>query len=199
MAVIKAPNEAYSGQIGDVVFKDGRAETDNLAVITYCRGAGYEVDGRVDNPAALPAAVIDSRRTHATLGAPLRDAAADPRPGDFLPPVGAGHADPHGPEVFSPQIHASGTAPLVPSSLPADLAQAAGESDPAQLALVDQLPVGDAVNQLADAAVPEQPAGNASQEAWAAWVIARHPEVSADDVRATSRNDLRDRYGSGQE
>ena len=33
------------------------------------------------------------------IGARIRDAAVDPRPEDFLPPVNAGEADPHSPRV----------------------------------------------------------------------------------------------------
>jgi hypothetical protein len=35
------------------------------------------------------------------LGTPIRDAAVDPRPGDYLAPVNAGKANPHGPAVVS--------------------------------------------------------------------------------------------------
>ena len=34
------------------------------------------------------------------VGTPIRDAAVDPRPGDFRAPVNAGQADPHGPHVY---------------------------------------------------------------------------------------------------
>lgn len=37
------------------------------------------------------------------IGTPLRDAAVDPRPGDFLVPTNAGLADPHGPRVVAVQ------------------------------------------------------------------------------------------------
>lgn len=40
------------------------------------------------------------------VGTPLRDAAVDPRPSDFLPPTNAGEANPHGPEVVAPGLHA---------------------------------------------------------------------------------------------
>lgn len=43
------------------------------------------------------------------LGTPLRDAAVDPRPSDFLAPSNAGAAgelgNPHGPHVLSPGLH----------------------------------------------------------------------------------------------
>jgi hypothetical protein len=43
-------------------------------------------------------------------GAPLRDAAVNPKPVDYLPPINAGEAgelgNPHGPTVVAPGIHA---------------------------------------------------------------------------------------------
>jgi hypothetical protein len=49
------------------------------------------------------------------LGAPLRDAAVDPHPSDFLPATNAGRpgpaGNPHGPHVVSPGIEAIGAAP----------------------------------------------------------------------------------------
>jgi hypothetical protein len=197
MAKIVAPNRAYNGQIGDVVFRDGIAETDNQAIIAYCREAGYEVDGTTDNPAALPQVQVDSSRTHDQLGTPLRDAAVDPQPGDFLPPVNAGQADPHGPQVVSPEIHASpGPTPIVPGPVLDDPAgQQARESAAAEQTLIEQKPVGDVVQALAEDS-PAEPAGNAGQAAWADWVIATHPELDPESVRAMKRDDLRETYGS---
>lgn len=47
--------------------------------------------------------------TPTRVGTPLRDAAVDPRPGDFLAPSNAGAAgvlgNPHGPHVVSPGLH----------------------------------------------------------------------------------------------
>jgi len=37
------------------------------------------------------------------IGAPLRDAAVDPRPGDASVPTNAGLADPHSPYVVAPE------------------------------------------------------------------------------------------------
>jgi hypothetical protein len=49
------------------------------------------------------------------LGTPLRDAAVDPKPEDFLPPTYAGQANPHGPHVVSVQALSprSGLPPFV--------------------------------------------------------------------------------------
>lgn len=61
------------------------------------------------------------------VGTRLRDAAVDPRPGDFLPPVNAGKSgeegNPHGPNVYSPEIHASqGIRPVRPGVVSPDAA-----------------------------------------------------------------------------
>lgn len=53
-----------------------------------------------------PVAPVDPRDVeHAKQGTPVRDAAVDPQPGDWLAPIGAGEADPHGPDVVSPGLH----------------------------------------------------------------------------------------------
>lgn len=124
MAKIIAPNREYQGYVGPVKFTDGEAETDNQSVIAYCRQAGYEVDGSTDNdePAALRPEVtsLDPRNAATQVqGTELRDAAVDPREGDFLPPTNAGkegeEGNPHGPNVVAPGIHAvSGPGPIVP-------------------------------------------------------------------------------------
>ena len=44
MTKITAPAEGFNGTIGDVVFVDSVAETDNHAVISYCRDLGYKVE-----------------------------------------------------------------------------------------------------------------------------------------------------------
>lgn len=64
-----------------------------------------------------PRDVADER-----IGTRLRDAAVDPRPGDFLPPTNAGEpgelGNPHGPSVVSPEIHASeGVRPIRPDAV----------------------------------------------------------------------------------
>lgn len=203
MATIKAPNGEYNGQIGDVQFRDGVAETENQGVIQYCRGAGYEVNGTTDNPEALPApAPVDSSRTGVQIGSNLRDAAVDPQAVDFLPPVNAGQADPHGPEVIAPGLHAVGPGPIVPGPV-ADVPQVQQdiESDAAQRVLVDQELVPEVTADLAKANTaddqdqPEAPAGNASTEAWATWVLDTHPDADAEQVRGMKRDELREQYG----
>ena len=55
------------------------------------------------------------------VGTKLRDAAVDPKPEDFLAPTNAGKADPHGPDVVSPGIHANqGVRPVKPGPVHVD-------------------------------------------------------------------------------
>lgn len=63
--------------------------------------------------------------TDEQIGTRLRDAAVDPRPGDFLAPTNAGVAgelgNPHGPSVVSPEIHGSqGVRPIRPGDVSSD-------------------------------------------------------------------------------
>ncbi|WP_131104030.1 hypothetical protein [Ornithinimicrobium sufpigmenti] len=70
--------------------------------------------------------VMDPRDvTDEQIGTRLRDAAVDPRPGDFLAPTNAGEpgqlGNPHGPTVVSPEIHASqGVRPIRPGAVSSD-------------------------------------------------------------------------------
>lgn len=79
-------------------------------------------------------------------GTPLRDAAVDPEPTDFLPPVNAGKVgedgNPHGPNVVAPEIHASqGTRPVRPGAVFADpVVQSMAESAHAAEHVLGQLP-----------------------------------------------------------
>lgn len=51
---ITAPVEDYAGKVGDVQFANGKAETDDPAVVAYCQSAGYTVErvDQVDEPGA---------------------------------------------------------------------------------------------------------------------------------------------------
>lgn len=45
--IVSAPEAAYAGTVGNVQFRDGKAEIDderNPAELAYCRSAGYRVD-----------------------------------------------------------------------------------------------------------------------------------------------------------
>jgi hypothetical protein len=132
MTKITAPNPDYKGTdtYGSTVleFEDGTAEVDELpdSVRGYLQSAGYGVDGKAaeqDNPVKSLAPSFDPR-DHADaeqLGTRLRDAAVDPQPEDFLPPLNAGkegeEGNPHGPNVVSPGIHAMEGKPVVPGAV----------------------------------------------------------------------------------
>lgn len=65
------------------------------------------------------------------VGSPLRDAAVDPKPWDFLPPTNAGEADPHGPLVVAPGIHAEGPKGIRPGDVLVHDTDAQGEAETA--------------------------------------------------------------------
>ncbi|WP_329219242.1 hypothetical protein [Streptomyces microflavus] len=87
-----------------VWFEDGRAETDDPAVLAYARRRGYGVGEEAPEPPSQPEPVDPRAVEVVHVGAPLRDAAVDPHPGDHLPPPNAGDANPHGPTVVAPQL-----------------------------------------------------------------------------------------------
>ncbi|HET8587131.1 MAG TPA: hypothetical protein VFM74_04575 [Candidatus Limnocylindria bacterium] len=79
----------------------------NPAAARYFRRRGYGIG----EPASPPDAESIDARDYAEpqpFGSTLRDAAVNPRKSDYLPPVNAGEADPHGPEVVAPEVHGSG-------------------------------------------------------------------------------------------
>lgn len=148
MAKIEAPDPSFSGEIGGVKFENGTAETDNQAVIGYCQSAGYKVSGRVLNERNDAPVVADPRDLDdGVVGTRLRDAAVDPRPEDFLAPINAGEANPHGPKVISPEIHASGPAGIRPGVVHVDDhgKQEEREKEFARVRLAEQMPAGEAV------------------------------------------------------
>lgn len=42
--LIKAPVATFNGSVSGVQFANGEAETDNAAVLAYCKGAGYTIE-----------------------------------------------------------------------------------------------------------------------------------------------------------
>lgn len=109
---ITSPDSNYTGKssygLTALEFKNGVAEVKEIpaGVRSYLQGAGYGIDGAAENPKAEEPA--DPRNLDdGQLGTPLRDAAVDPTSEDYLAPTNAGEANPHGPEVVSPEIHAS--------------------------------------------------------------------------------------------
>lgn len=120
---ITSPAEGYTAKdrYADVVldFKDGVAEFDGdlpPGIRQYLQGAGYGLgSSKPRRPELIE--VSDPRDIEdGIVGTRLRDAAVDPQPEDFLAPINAGEANPHGPEVVSPEIHASGPAGIKPGN-----------------------------------------------------------------------------------
>jgi hypothetical protein len=144
MTKVQSPIEGFTGDtvFGSTTlkFKDGVADAKDApeGVLAYLRGKGFTVDGKtVDQPEAPEP--VDSRDiTETQIGTKARDAAVDPQPEDFLPPVNAGKADPHGPKVVAPQIHAAKEQPVRPGVVSDDAdTQSAAESEHAAEALAE--------------------------------------------------------------
>lgn len=140
---ITAPTPGYNGTgPGRLTFKDGVAYTDDASLIRYFQRRGYGIDGEPPTVAAVTEQPIDARdATGVQVGTALRDAAVDPRAGDFLPPTNAGAADPHGPLVVAPGVHAGASSPLVPGVVSGDIReQEQRETQAAVTVLVDNEP-----------------------------------------------------------
>jgi hypothetical protein len=142
---VHAPNEQFSGEVAGVVFTDGVGELDpkkSPGAESYFERHGYGLGKKA--AAADAPATTDSRdySTPTVVGTPLRDAAVDPWPEDFLPPTNAGSADPHGPDVVSPGIHALPPTPIVPGPATPDDPdrQEAAQTDAATATLVEGQP-----------------------------------------------------------
>lgn len=183
---VYAPNEGFNGTVAGVQFSDGVASTDDdtsPGALAYFRRHGY---GLGSKPAPVEAPELADPRdvTDTQVGTALRDAAVDPSDDDFLAPTNAGKANPHGPEVVSPEIHASqGIRPVKGGDVHVDEPQ---EQDSEEKAHAEEvLEEGAQV-----AATVERPAGNGSREEWAAYAETQGVDVT-DDM---SRNDIRDQF-----
>lgn len=147
MAKIEAPNKDYNGPgPGDAKFKDGVAHTDDEAAINYYRGAGYTVDGDSPDDDDTPEPPDPRDIEDEIVGTRLRDAAVDPQSEDFLAPINAGKANPHGPQVISPEIHGSGPKGIRPGGVPVDDhgKQEEREKEFAKARLLENQPAADA-------------------------------------------------------
>ena len=148
MAKVEAPNKDYNGPgPGDAVFVDGVAETDDEAALNYYRGAGYKVSGKTDSPIETIEQPDPREVTTEVVGTRLRDAAVDPEDSDFLAPVNAGKDNPHGSNVVSPEIHASGPSGIRPGEVFVEdtAKQEKREKAYADARLIQQTPAAEAV------------------------------------------------------
>lgn len=121
---IRTPVAGYTGRayIGGLVldFDEGTATVDGDlpgGVAVYLAENGYGIDGAPKEPAPTPEPADPREHALTQVGTRLRDAAVDPRPGDFLPPTNAGDANPHGPDVVAPGIHAMESKAIVPGEV----------------------------------------------------------------------------------
>lgn len=177
MARVQAPVDGFEGVVADVVFHKGKAETSDARALAYFRRKGYIVDGeqRTDVVSSPDPRELGGGTGVEPVGTRLRDASVDPRKRDFLPPTNAGEANPHGPAVVAPGIHAVPPAPIVPGQV-SDSAkeQEAIETMAAEQVLVAGMPVHEATAALAaEQGVDTQPA---SVEAEPATTPAPEPE-----------------------
>lgn len=210
---VTAPNTEYTGTgPGGVEFRDGVAELDldkpeHRAALSYFRDKGY---GVADEEPVQPEQPVppDSREVggQKQIGTELRDAAVNPKPSDFLAPVNAGQADPHGPLVVAPGVHALPPGPIVPGDVHVDdpRVQEANETAVAEAVLVEGRDVGEVTQAAAEhngatAAEPKRPAVNAPKDEW--LTFAQHvdrtagvPEDHTDPADLT-KAELIDRYG----
>lgn len=190
MTTINSPSATYSGTstIGPttLLFKDGVAEHDGdlpKGVAAYLEAQGFGIDGAA-KVSEVPEPVDPRNLTTTQLGSKLRDAAVDPKPVDFLAPSNAGEANPHGPAVVSPEIHASeGVRPVRPGDVPEPANQEANELKHA--ATIKE-------NGAEPAVASGQPAGNASRSDWFDYAVANgHQPDSLEDF---TRDEIRDLY-----
>lgn len=192
MPKITAPVAGFTGKVAGVSFSDGKGETDDDRAIAYFRRKGYGIGNAKPTGGKQTIEPTDPRKVGdgtgvEVVGTRLRDAAVDPDPNDFLPPTNAGEANPHGPEVVSPEIHASqGVRPVKPGDVHVDDpdAQEAAETEHAEAA-TDGEPITDGT--------PEQPAKSASKGEWVDYAIASG--MPRADAEAATKKDLVDRYG----
>lgn len=119
---VTAPVAGYEGTVAGAVFVGGKARVPrhDLAALAYFRGGGYTIGARPAAANEEPEPPDPRDVTEAKAGTPLRDAAVDPEPEDFLAPANAGASNPHGPRVVSPGIHGAEPPPPVPGPVSDD-------------------------------------------------------------------------------
>jgi len=158
-STITTPVAGFTGRafIGPAIldFTDGTATYDgdlSDGLRQYLQANGYGIDGPAA-PAEPEQPTVDTRDLTGSAGVPLRDAAVDPSDDDFLAPTNAGQADPHGPLVVSPTIHAAETKTVVPGDVGPVKRQKQRETQLAQRTLSADELVPDVTADLADSAV----------------------------------------------
>lgn len=196
---IHSPAAGYTGKdrYGETVldFKDGVAEHEGdlpSGIRQYLVGAGYGVGSKkAAEPEPTPEPADPRDLDDGVVGTRLRDAAVDPRSEDFLAPINAGEANPHGPNVVSPEIHASGPAGIVPGNVWVEDPdkQEKRESDFAQARLIEQVNAAEAVRDAVSDINDNGPLGlsdpgSVEQGVEAAKEVAAAEKEAVDEVDA---------------
>lgn len=217
MAKVEAPNKEYNGPgPGGATFENGVAHVEDEGALNYYRRAGYTVDGE-GGPAAEPEPADPRDIEDTVVGTRLRDAAVDPDEGDFLAPINAGEANPHGAAVVAPEIHGSGPKGIRPGDAAVDNLgkQERREKEHAQARLIDRKPAPEVVDGEVEtddrgplgfsdpgsAEVGRQEAGGdgvpKQSDNKAAWVdYAVEQGADRDEAQGMTKAELADRYGA---
>lgn len=183
---VHAPNTQFNGTVAGVEFADGVATVDkdtSPAVVDYFRRHGYGLGKKASDPDDTPEPPDPRDIGDGKVGTPLRDAAVDPRKEDFLPPINAGKANPHGPEVVAPHVHGSPDRRITPGDVAVEDtdAQEAKETAHAEDTILDE-DHGDG-----------PPAKSANKPDWVAYAISRGADPT--EAEDATKNQLIEIYG----
>lgn len=202
----------YTGEIAGVSFEDGvpvkgSKQPTNLdsfeqSLVGYMKrhGLGIEDDRLVVLDGTVPQSA-DPRDIGTKgdgiepVGTKLRDAAVDPRASDFLAPTNAGQANPHGPDVISPEIHGSPSRAVTPGPVPRDPAvQDAKETAAAVEARTDDAPARLTVDPDYRESI-QMPKSGDNKAAWVEYATA----LGALDAEDRTKAELIGLYGPDAE
>jgi hypothetical protein len=201
---VYAPNRSYNGRLGEIQFRDGVAEVDeakHAGAMAYMRRAGYGIGAKPVPPEPEPPQADARQPASVMVGAPLRDAAVDPKPRDFLPPLNAGKEDPHGPKVVAPEIHHPGPKGTRGGPVHVDEPKRQEEAEVAlaEAILIDRQPHPAAKAEPAPPAeaetveLGEVPKPKAVKAAWVDWAVAHG--AAREEAEGLSKAALIERYG----
>lgn len=220
---VNSPVEGFNGEVAGVTFTDGVGEVEkDSAAYGYFERRGYGLGRSKAETPEIPEPPDPRDVTLQQVGSDLRDAAVDPESEDFLPPTNAGKANPHGPLVVAPEIHASqGVRPVrggdvhvgdtaaqqaaelehttaavsggpVPATAPSE-ADSLNEDGSVPTFTGDAAETEEDVAAAAAYADVEQPAKSASKADWVEFAVANGAD--RDEAEKTTRDALVDQYG----
>ena len=208
MAAVKvlAPaGESVNEEVGGVTFRKGVATVDrsDTQALAYFRRHGYIIEGELMEGETIRPIDARDAATAVKVGTPLRDAAVDPDPNDFLPPTNAGLADPHGPAVVAPELHGSqGTRPVRGGEVPQEPAaqEVAEETHLEVVSAVSQEATGDGAEVAGNesdfvpsATMPPKSGAGSGVAAWRAYAVSMG--MSQADADKASKPELVAKYG----